>query len=258
MPPLRRAVLTTLAVLATVVLMPLPAVAAPSVSAEVSGGSAAARAAAGALRNDWAAAVASGGYTAPAPMVMTTTAGSAVTGVVGTTASGTTVSVARLRYSAGTDPVFVATSTNPGTAACTGSGLTLQGSAPRPTSIVGNPGCTNGNGTVYTESGGTGDGTTRDAVTFTFSRPLWAFGAWFGDLETRTDGLGVPALVQVSRLRRRDHRAVPGDPHRRPVRLQQRQFGVRQRRHPVDRLHRGDGQRNGRHRRGRGCRRQRA
>ena len=38
---------------------------------------------------------------------------------------------------------------------------------------------------------------TRDALTFTFSRPVWGFGAWFGDLETRTDGQGVPAIVRL-------------------------------------------------------------
>lgn len=39
---------------------------------------------------------------------------------------------------------------------------------------------------------------TANAVLFTFSTPIKAFGAWFGDVETRTDGNngGVPAIVR--------------------------------------------------------------
>ena len=192
---------TTTAAVAVAVLCAasaLTAVAAPSVSGEVAGNSAAARTAVDALRTPWVTTLAADGYTAPTPMVLTAAVGSNVTGVIGTTAAGTTVSVERSRYSASTTaPTFVAASTNPGTAACTNSGLSLQGNAPRPASLVGNAACSNGNGTVYTESGGTGEATTRDALTFTFSRPVWGFGAWFGDLETRTDGQGVPAIVRL-------------------------------------------------------------
>ena len=39
-------------------------------------------------------------------------------------------------------------------------------------------------------------GATANAVLFTFSTPVKAFGAWFGDTETRTDGTGDPALVR--------------------------------------------------------------
>ncbi len=42
-----------------------------------------------------------------------------------------------------------------------------------------------------------GESTTRDAVEFTFSRPVLGFGAWFGDLETRTDGSGVAAVIRL-------------------------------------------------------------
>ena len=45
--------------------------------------------------------------------------------------------------------------------------------------------------------GGAGDNPSRDAVEFTFSRPVLAFGAWFGDLETRTTGGGVAAVVRL-------------------------------------------------------------
>lgn len=185
MPPLRPLSCAVLAALAILVSTPPVAVAASSVSGEVSGNSAAARTAVDALRDPSATAVAAGGHTVLAPMVLSAAASSAVNGVIGTTPLGTTVSVERSRYTpSASAPVHVSASTNPGTAACTNSGLSMQGNAPRPASLVGNAGCTNG--TAYTESGGAGEATTRDAVTFTFSRPVWAFGAWFGDLETRT------------------------------------------------------------------------
>jgi hypothetical protein len=37
---------------------------------------------------------------------------------------------------------------------------------------------------------------TANAVLFTFSTPVKAFGAWFGDVETRTTGSGNPAVVR--------------------------------------------------------------
>ena len=37
---------------------------------------------------------------------------------------------------------------------------------------------------------------TANAVLFTFPTPLRAFGAWFGDVETRTTGSGNPAIVR--------------------------------------------------------------
>ncbi len=42
-----------------------------------------------------------------------------------------------------------------------------------------------------------GDGGTLDASLFEFSRPVDSFGAWFGDVETRTDGEGVPAVLKL-------------------------------------------------------------
>ena len=195
---LPRTAAAVVAVVMVCLLFPLAARATPSVSSEVSGNSAAARTAVDALRTPWVTTLAADGYTAPSPMVLTAPVTTTVSGVIGTTAVGTTVSVDRSRYSASrTAPVFVAASPNQGTAACTNNGLSVQGLAPRPASLVGNAACSNGNGTVYTESGGTGEGTTRDAVTFSFSRPVWGFGAWFGDLETRTDGQGVPAIVRL-------------------------------------------------------------
>ncbi len=46
----------------------------------------------------------------------------------------------------------------------------------------------------WTQTGG--DGASRNAVLFEFSSPVGAFGAWFADLETRTDG-GVPAILRL-------------------------------------------------------------
>ena len=222
----------------------------PSVSGEVSGNSAPARAAVDALRTPWATALTTDGYTAPSPMVLAAPASTTVSGVIGTTAAGTTVSVERSRYSASrTAPVFVAASPNPGTAACTNNGLSLQGLAPRPASLVGNAGCSNGNGTVYTESGGTGESTTRDAVTFSFSRPVWGFGAWFGDLETRTDGQGVPAIVRVVDGAGAVLEEFQVARRRRPVGLLERRCRVRQQLDPVGRVHRGAGVGHGGHRR---------
>jgi len=70
---------------------------------------------------------------------------------------------------------------------------TLQDNAPRPQSM-------------YTSSSDTrprfwnesiGSNSNRNAVLFQFSEPVAAFGAWFGDVETRTDGSGTPARVQL-------------------------------------------------------------
>ncbi|SIT88352.1 hypothetical protein [Microbacterium sp. RU33B] len=191
---------TVIALLATViVLSAAPASAAVSVitGGEVGGGSVAARLAASALRDPWSAALTARGAAPPAPSILAGPVGTPVTGVLLTAADGTTAAVQRARYSTDASPVFVANSPNPGTAVCTGAGLTLQGGAPRPSVILGNTGCTNGNGFAFTSFGGAGENTTRDALDFTFSRPVLGFGAWFADLETRTDGAGIPALLRL-------------------------------------------------------------
>ncbi len=46
----------------------------------------------------------------------------------------------------------------------------------------------------WTQTGG--DGTSRNAILFEFSSPVGAFGAWFGDLETRVDR-GVSAILRL-------------------------------------------------------------
>ncbi|MDQ7030509.1 MAG: hypothetical protein Q9O62_12390 [Ardenticatenia bacterium] len=81
-------------------------------------------------------------------------------------------------------------------------GKSLQDSAPMPDPDPAAPGGTHG---WYQVSDGSaweywnensGDTATRNGVLFTFSPPVPAFGAFFGDLETRTDGGGTPAELR--------------------------------------------------------------
>ena len=68
---------------------------------------------------------------------------------------------------------------------------TLQDEAPRPASLY-----SSGSQPLFWNQTG-GSTATRNAILFTFSAPISAFGAWFGDLETRTDGNGVAAIVRL-------------------------------------------------------------
>ena len=191
----------TIAVAAMLALGAAPAFAATyaSISGEASGNNISGRAAASLLRDDWAAAITARGGTVPTPVPIAGPNGTEVSGVIGTSSNGTTVSVQRTMYTPDPSPVYVGASANQGTAQCTGGGTTLQDSSPRPSIFQGNSGCTNGNGFSYGESGGPSpENLYRDAVEFTFSGVgALAFGAWFGDLETRTDGSGVPALLRL-------------------------------------------------------------
>ncbi|MCB0973815.1 MAG: hypothetical protein KDB86_04545 [Actinobacteria bacterium] len=67
----------------------------------------------------------------------------------------------------------------------------LQDCAPRPSSLYD----TAGQPRYWNAVGG--DGANLDAAFFAFSEPVAAFGAWFGDVETRTDGQGVTAYVKL-------------------------------------------------------------
>jgi hypothetical protein len=75
-----------------------------------------------------------------------------------------------------------------GTSVRLNSGSTMQDSSPLPISHTQED---------YYWNESSGRTSSRNAVLFTFSEPVGAFGAWFGDLETRTDGEGVPAVVKV-------------------------------------------------------------
>ena len=81
-------------------------------------------------------------------------------------------------------------------------GKSLQDGAPMPDPDPASPGGTRG---WYKVSDGSaweywrensGDPNSRNAVLFTFEPPVPAFGAFFGDLETRTDGNGTPAELR--------------------------------------------------------------
>ena len=85
---------------------------------------------------------------------------------------------------------------NGGNAAASGFALafsdSLQDSSPRPTSLYNSadqPG-------FWNHTGGSND-SKRNAVRFTFAQPVKSFGAWFGDLETRTQGGGAPAYLRL-------------------------------------------------------------
>jgi hypothetical protein len=68
------------------------------------------------------------------------------------------------------------------------SGNGMQDDSPRPTSLVSST-----NGFFTQSSAGTG---ARNGILFEFSTPVRAFGAWFGDLETRNIG-GTPAVIRL-------------------------------------------------------------
>ncbi len=67
--------------------------------------------------------------------------------------------------------------------------LTLQGGAPRPSSLPSTL------ASYWNEN--TGSTSNRNGVLFTFSQPVSAFGAWFGDLETRSGANGTPAILRL-------------------------------------------------------------
>lgn len=68
----------------------------------------------------------------------------------------------------------------------------ISNEAPRPASLH-NP---NNQPLIYDEIEQPGRNTTINATVFTFSFPVKGFGAWFGDVETRTDGSGQPLTVR--------------------------------------------------------------
>ncbi len=93
-------------------------------------------------------------------------------------------------------PFTTATTCNGGNAAGSGFALafgnSLQDSSPRPASLYNTadePG-------FWNHTGGSSD-SKRNAVRFTFAQPVKSFGAWFGDLETRTQSGGAPAYLRL-------------------------------------------------------------
>ena len=81
---------------------------------------------------------------------------------------------------------------------------TLQGDAPRPASFYN----TTAQPRYWNEN--SGSTTSRNAVLFDFSEPVTAFGAWFGDLETSSDGTSaIVRLLDASGNRIGDDIVVP-------------------------------------------------
>jgi hypothetical protein len=79
----------------------------------------------------------------------------------------------------------------PGSGANTYNGDTMQDFAPVPSRFAGQH-------YANESQNGFGDQNNfRNGLLFTFSQPLQAFGVWVGDLETRTDGFGAPALLRL-------------------------------------------------------------
>ncbi|MEM6251357.1 MAG: hypothetical protein AAF821_00415 [Cyanobacteria bacterium P01_D01_bin.156] len=73
---------------------------------------------------------------------------------------------------------------------------TLQDNAPRPASLYDDTvGAANGHPAMWNENVGATD--SPNGVMFTFAQPVRAFGAWFGDVETRTDGNGAAAYLRL-------------------------------------------------------------
>ncbi|GAB4526610.1 MAG: hypothetical protein Fur0018_11900 [Anaerolineales bacterium] len=78
----------------------------------------------------------------------------------------------------------------------------LQANSPMPDPDPSGDGGTHGwyrvnNGTAWEYwNENSGSSSSRNAVLFQFSPPVHAFGAFFGDVETRTDGNGTPALLR--------------------------------------------------------------
>ena len=103
-----------------------------------------------------------------------------------TTASGVTVNVSLLDMPNLTN----CTGTPPTGQPFLSASNTLQGSAPRPASLYN----TSAQPRLWNENAGST--TSRNAVLFEFSQPVAAFGAWFGDVETRPNG-GTPAILRL-------------------------------------------------------------
>ena len=85
-------------------------------------------------------------------------------------------------------------STTVGSSPTLSSSSSLQGSAPRPASLYNS----NDQPRFWNETrAGALSDLKRNAVLLSFDQPISAFGFWVGDLETRTDGHGTPAILRL-------------------------------------------------------------
>lgn len=84
--------------------------------------------------------------------------------------------------------------TTTGSSPTLSSSRSLQSSAPRPASLY-----DSSDQSLFwneTRAGSLRD-SKRNAVLFSFNQPVTSFGFWVGDLETRTDGNGTPAILRL-------------------------------------------------------------
>jgi trimeric autotransporter adhesin len=136
------------------------------------------------LDDDWRAAISPQTSTAWASTATGSIANNAISLF---TLNGVTVDVSLMNVTSGNDCRGVVNSSTASPEL--NSGILLQGNAPRPSSLPSNL------ASYWNEN--TGSSSNRNGVLFTFSRPVSAFGAWFGDLETRTDSNGTPAILRL-------------------------------------------------------------
>jgi Domain of unknown function (DUF5979) len=210
-----RAVVAGVAVLslsvATLASVPLVASASSSISVsdEVAGGTIAARAATQALRTPWEDQVLA---SHPGAVFETSTIPLAAspfpTTPFYTASDGTSVAVETRVFTAAT----IADATNLGTLAaapsqgstsCSNGGLDGQNGSPRPTSLAStstasppSTRCALSGGFAFTQTPSGLTAGQRSGLVFTFSKPTAAFGAWFGDVETKSPP-GVRAIVRT-------------------------------------------------------------
>ncbi|MBE9066388.1 DUF11 domain-containing protein [Leptolyngbya cf. ectocarpi LEGE 11479] len=70
----------------------------------------------------------------------------------------------------------------------------LQSSAPRPASLYDSA----DQPLFWNDArGGASNDNQRNAILFSFAQPVQSFGLWVGDMETRTDGSGTPAILRL-------------------------------------------------------------
>lgn len=178
-----------------------------TITDEVSGNNNTSRAAAAALNDQWIADTQMAGYTCFYQLSSIladgyftnngNTSNNPITGTIGPIT--TYISNRDMTNLANVDdlgelggPVSIASSLN----------ASLQGNAPMPDPDPSGDGGTRGwyrvnnstNWEYWNEN--SGSSSSRNAVLFQFDTPVPAFGVWVGDLETRTDGGGTPALLR--------------------------------------------------------------
>ncbi|MBK6769923.1 MAG: VWA domain-containing protein [Ardenticatenales bacterium] len=157
------------------------------VSAEVAGSNQPSRQAVADLADDWHAAALAAGLTvgivgdiddAQLPLVVRGPAGERVTLSLRDVVRADLARPSGVGRAAGTQG-----------GAASGTSATMQGGAPKPEPRY------QAKAPYYNESAGETD--SRNGLLFTFAPPAAAFGAWFGDVETRTDGRGTAAVLRL-------------------------------------------------------------